>query len=277
MLKLSKIAASLILLLNSPAPLSQLPQADYPAMPSGWSVYPSDQVNSVTPACLSSSPLAWRVSVEGNALTIVEYKLSEPEQPTLPPEFKLKPEWLRGRRHLLRLADGWLIGIDAGEFGGGLWITNDDGSLSRQIVIDNVRGIVPTSGGIVVLSGLAHMGMDFGNVVMLSDPHGMQFSFEWQSHLISAPESFVKLADGSILVATKHSVWKISPSGKIDNVHRLNRLRGYYSWTNSIVETTDGTIYLGSRAIVVRLRPGSSEEWLVPTKCLTQNLCGCKP
>ena len=54
-------------------------------------------------------------------------------------------------------AHGWVLAYDGGEWGGGLWLTNDDGSLTKRIVSDNVRAVVPIDGGILVLSGLAHL------------------------------------------------------------------------------------------------------------------------
>ena len=142
--------------------------------------------------------------------------------------------------------------------------------------MDNVRGLIPTRRGIFVLSGAAHMHTDFGNVLMLSAPYDMHASFEWESSLIAAPQSFVKLADESILVADGYGIWKITSSGTKENLVWLKSLRGYFHWINSIAETSDGTIYLGCRMIVVRLRPGYSEEWLVPEKCKSQNLCECR-
>ena len=46
--------------------------------------------------------------------------------------FKLEPVLQRGQRQVLAIDGGWLIGIDTGEWGGGLWLTNNDGSVSKQ-------------------------------------------------------------------------------------------------------------------------------------------------
>lgn len=96
----------------------QSPEVASQPTPPGWYVYQADQMNSVKAACLGSSQMEWRVSVEGNDIKIVEYKPREVEQPPLPPEFKIKPEWIRGHRQLLKFDGGWLIAIDAGEWGG---------------------------------------------------------------------------------------------------------------------------------------------------------------
>lgn len=274
---LCALAAALLVGMKLLVPPGQDSAATSPQTPPGWSVYPPERVNLVTPDCISSSKKEWRVSVDGNGIKIVDYKAQEVEQPKLPPGFKLDPKWTRARRHLLKFDGGWLVGIDAGEWGGGLWITNEDGTQSRKIIMDNVRGIVTTSRGILVLSGLAHMSFDFGNVLMLSAPHNMQVSFEWEAQLLGAPDAFVRLADESLLVDVRHGIWKIAPSGEMENVSWLKSLRGYFARANSIAVTPDGTIYLGGRAIVVRLRPGQGEDWLIPDRCLSQNLCSCKP
>ena len=38
-----------------------------------------------------------------------------------------------GDRHVLGVADGWLVGFNAGEFGGGLWWFSFDGKRSKRI------------------------------------------------------------------------------------------------------------------------------------------------
>src|ERR1700722_1866677 len=77
-----------------------------------------------------------------------------------------------GLRSAMHFKNGWLLAYDAGEWGGGLWLTNEDGSRTKRILNDNVRAVVPIDGGIVVLSGLAHMFINFGNAFIFSTRTG---------------------------------------------------------------------------------------------------------
>ena len=248
--------------------------------PKGWHVYPATNLNSETLDCLTypTYPItSWSVSVLDNAVSIAEYRPQDVRQDPLPPGFQIKPEQSHGRRHTLKFEGGWLIGIDAGEWGGGLWITNQDGSLSKLIVEDNVRGIVSTAQGIFVLSGLAHGGFDFGNVVMLSNPHDMRVTLEWTASLDSAPNAFVRLADDSVLVIDVFGALQITPSGGRKRLFYLKPVRGYYPLANSVVRTANGTIYVGMRTFVLRFLPGGggqtgtnseyAEDFLLPETC----------
>jgi hypothetical protein len=268
------------------------PEIAVQAEPPGWYIYPMEKLDSVTLSCLNYSHMSRAVSIEGDRLKITDYRPRDVKQLPLPVHFKVKPEWeLRARRHVTKVEGGWLVGIDAGEWGGGLWITNGDGSLSKQIVMDNIKGIIPVSEGIFIFSGLAHMSGDFGNVLMLSDPHDMHVSFEWAAHLTSEPQAFVAQADNSILMATKFGVWRLTPSGELNHLFWMKLFRGFSFYINSIAETADGTIYLGSEAFVLRFRETGvrhietlsnySEDLLLPDQCrqlvMSQNQCVCRP
>ncbi|MGH9713717.1 MAG: hypothetical protein ACRD5M_10520 [Candidatus Acidiferrales bacterium] len=280
MVKLDKMKSSLALVLSlltfTQARAQSSGNTTQPP-PAGWYVYSAKEVDSESLHCLNYTMTSWRVSAEDNDVRITEYRPQAVQQSPLPSGFQLRPEWSRGRRHSLKFEGGWLIGIDAGEWGGGLWITNEDGSASRIIVEDDVSGIVPTAQGIFVLSGLAHSGFDFGNVLMLSHPHDMQVTLEWTASLVSAPQAYVKLADDSVLVIDRFGAWQITSSGGLKRLFYLKPVRGFYPLANSIVKTANGTIYVGMRTFVLRFLPGGvgqtgtkseyTEDFLLPDTC----------
>jgi hypothetical protein len=79
---------------------------------------------------------------------------------------------------VLHFKNAWLLGYDAGEWGGGLWLTNEDGSETKQILTDNVREMVRLDNGILVLTGLAHMSLDFSNAFIFSEPDGLNIPLQ---------------------------------------------------------------------------------------------------
>lgn len=62
---------------------------------------------------------------------------------------------------------GVLLGSDRGEWGGELVFRDRSGTLQR-LVDQNVRGIVRMPSGIVVFTGLAHLGMSAGAIYSVS-------------------------------------------------------------------------------------------------------------
>jgi hypothetical protein len=183
----------------------------------------------------------------------------------------------------MRFKNGWLLAYDAGEWGGGLWLTNEDGSKTKRILSDNVRAVIPTQGGILVLSGLTHMGIDFGNAFIFSNPDGLEIALQHAVHLDGEPSAPAMERDGSVLFVTTHGLWRITKSGE------LQRLTYFPIWMSSqypdsMAITPDGTIFIAMRMFVLKLHASSSgysQQWLLPNECqsfsLRQSDCVCHP
>lgn len=255
------------------------------AIPEGWYVYPEDKLkgweqNSAPNPCPSVSPTDWRVSNEGDSAKIsklpsdrASISRREEELP-LPPLLKHEKDMPGNTvraflKSVLHLKNNWLLAYDAGEWGGGLWLTNEDGSKTKRILSDNVREMIPINEGVLVLSGLAHVTINFGNAFIFSNPDGMNISLQRAVHLDGEPSGYAREPDGSVLFLTPSGLCRITKSGE------LQRLGGFsngspWAFTNSMVITSDGSIFIGTRMFVVRLRKDSdryTEEWLLPKEC----------
>lgn len=262
-------------------------------IPQGWYVYPNSKLKHAdesTLGCFNFSRNEWYVSLEHNDVKITKRSERKSDIPLLPPQLKLQPGMPgrtvnAGLSDSMHFASGWLLAYDAGEFGGGLWLTTEDGSETKLILSDNVRGLVPLDGGgVLVLSGLAHMSMDFGNEFIFSKPEGMNIPLQYAAHLDGAPRAFTKLADGSVLFVTTQSLNAITAKPR-----KSAELNYFPKWMrmlypNSILALNDGTIFIGMRMFVLRLTPspaGYNEDWLLPNSCrkfeTRETVCVCKP
>jgi hypothetical protein len=74
---------------------------------------------------------SWVVSKDRDAIAIKELNIEKQKAVPVPRQLKLSKEMI-GRRTILQTADGWLLGFDAGEFGGGLWWFSKDGSEGEE-------------------------------------------------------------------------------------------------------------------------------------------------
>jgi hypothetical protein len=255
------------------------------AIPEGWYVYPEDMLkawpkNSTWNPCPRVSLTEWQVSSEANSVKIAELpsdreSISQREEKLpLPPMLKhekgMPGNSVRaGLTSVLHFKNNWLLAYDAGEWGGGLWLTNEDGSKTKRILRDNVRELIPINERVLVLSGLAHVTINFGNAFIFSNPDGMNISLQHAVHLDGEPSGYAREPDGSVLFLTPSGLCRITKSGE------LQRLRGFsnespWAFTNSMVITSDGSIFIGTRMFVVRLRKDSdryTEEWLLPKEC----------
>ena len=105
--------------------------------------------------------------------------------------------------------------MDSGEWGGGLWLTNDDGSVDKEIANDNIRAIASLGSEFLVLTGLSHMSLEHGTALMRSNSHRMHVELEWAKILDSAPQTFTRRGTDSVFL-TRYSIFQINRAGNPD-------------------------------------------------------------
>lgn len=278
MCKTESITFLLMVVLATTLPLAaQSPPAyDDHALPEGWIQAPSSKDNPALWECAGRAG-SWVVSESHGPLAITELDFEQEEEVAVPPFLKLTKE-MKGRKHLLRTANGWLIGFDAGEFGGGLWWFNEDGSDSTKLLSDNVHAIYETRNGTFVLAGLAHMGHDAGEVdQFIETPE--KVTLKWVASLGGSPEASTVDPDGDIVVTSPRGVVRVDYSGK---VHTLYRSGEDLTYPTSVVVDPNGDIYVGMRFFVLRLRPADTlyrPQWLMRKSCRSfktvEYICSC--
>jgi hypothetical protein len=245
---------------------AQLPASNSP--PSGWTIYQIPTDGSDALRCANYSKKEWRVSLLDTGQANIAL-LSEPHTKSsgleLPPGVKLQRGML-GHRSNLRVKNGWLLGFDGGEFGGGLWLATLDGK-THLLSEENVHGFVETTQGVLVFVGLDHMDTDSGKVMIVPYAITSKTDLKTLVNLDGAPQAFTKLSADTALVVTTHGISRITATGASERL--LSRSFGML-YPNSIVSAPDGTIYAGMRLFVVRLMlrsGGFTEQWLVPEHC----------
>jgi hypothetical protein len=148
-----------------------------------------------------------------------------------------------------------------GEFGGGIeWFSHGGGPPRSvfigtrdmdKIVPQNINRAIAAGGAIYVLQGISHMGISEGQLARLWHEHD-----HFTSHLIarfaSEPEDWIRLEDGSWMIATWNAIWHTDERGTNTLVARLPNIVWY---PNSFVREADGTLYIGMRGGVLRLTP----------------------
>ncbi|NUP09740.1 MAG: hypothetical protein HOW73_27150 [Polyangiaceae bacterium] len=224
-------------------------------------------------------PCSWTVELEADGVRAAATKpFSFPKTPRLPFRPHTVPKWEVVRcsggaddyvppdqdvRTFAEVAGGFLVGYNSGEFGGGLYWYEKTGALRQQVLDENVDGIIPLAGGLVVLTGLAHLGGDHGRAsVLMAD--GPVWRVKKSLDITGqARASFVD-ADGSIFIATSKRVVRIRDLRKVEVLHTFDPR---FEHVSSLVKTAEGTLYLGGLVAVVRLTPtddGYVEARLAP-------------
>lgn len=165
-------------------------------------------------------------------------------------------------RDWIGVEGGFLVGYNSGEWGGGVLWYDSRGKLRQSITRENAVRIVETPHGILAFTGLAHLTVDEGHVLRLARVGG-----SWRARRLDLPGSprAIRIdSDGSILVVTTEHLVRVVGGSRVERLH-AGRWRGLYP--TSIERHADGTLYIGMRSVVVRLRPtstGYAEDWLAP-------------
>ena len=250
------------------------------SIPLGWWVYPAEKLQHVdhnTRSCFNYSRNEWQVFSKPAGIQIAPLHV-EGKGPSstdeLPSGLKLEPGMpgrnvRAGLRKAMRFGDAWLLAYDAGEWGGGLWLTNKDGAEAKRIIGDNVRALIPIGDKLVVLSGFAHMSLDYGTAYIFSNPTGTGINLDHSIHLDGEPSGYAVDKDSSILFTTTRGVKRLNTQGELTTLTYLPEwVSGQYP--NSVAVASDGSIFVGMRMFVLRLHKrdeGYKEEWLLPEKC----------
>jgi len=259
---------------------TKAPAPDSPA-PRGWVLFPKPSKDSAALRCANYSTREWRVSLSGEQLQI---RLAEDRdlQDDLPAVIPLKNVASSpGDRHVISVSDGWLVGVDAGEFGGGIWWFSTDGLRNKKLSNENVHGFVNTSQGTLALVGLAHLGFDFGKVLRIVNEDPVNKRTEILTDLDSAPATFVAESPDSTIILTSMGLVRLKTSGSVEQLLKTN----YESlFPTSMTLSSSGVIHVGMRHFVTRLTPTGNtyrEQWFVPANCarfaMRNHDCVCNP
>ncbi len=180
------------------------------------------------------------------------------------------------------VADGKLIGLDGGEFGGGLWFAPRGSSEQVQLSSENVMAILPVSGGALILTEYFHYPHNSGKLYFASENSGGKWALRLTVDLGAAPVAAVREGPTSFIAVTADRALRIDDSG---NIQPLGTLPAYLR-PNSVAIGKNGDIYIGMPFVVYRFRKTGKSylpEALIPDSCNflhrsavdTDTFCSC--
>jgi hypothetical protein len=244
-------------------------KAEAQSPPAGWGIYPTPEDGSATVQCANYSHLEWRVALSQTGAAQITPRPqpygAKSSKLELPPGVKVH-KGMVGVESKFKIQNGWFLGFDGGEFGGGLWFA-DLGGKTQELSGENVHGFIETPQGVLAFVGLAHLGLDSGKVLIAPYAVNAPTDVKTLVELDGAPETFTKVSADTVLVVTTQGISRINSFG-VKKILLRRRFGDLYP--NSVVSTPDGTIYAGMRLFVVRLVQQSgeyTEQWLVPDRC----------
>jgi hypothetical protein len=230
----------------------------------GWVPAPSSKDNAGLWTCAGYGG-SWEVSEHQGRIAVTDYDPEKQAEAALPAQVKLSKEMI-GTRTVLRTMDGWLVGFDGGEFGGGLWWFSRNGQDIKKLPTNNVHAISKTPDGIFVLEGIAHLSLDTGAIDRFIETPD-EISLQFVANLKGSPEASTVRSDGQIVVATMHSVLLVDHFGHVNEIYKSGEDLVY---PTSVVVDGQGNIFVAMRFFVLQLVPNNGRydpQWLMPGKC----------
>ncbi|UOQ74675.1 hypothetical protein [Hymenobacter cellulosilyticus] len=202
-----------------------------------------------------SRPKARYVPVRGDSLTI--------------PMGRLKPEinYRYGVKVVKKVSDGFLVGIDDGENGGGLWFLSNDATVQyRMANTYRIRWIFEFQSKLYAIHsrGRAGAGLGSGGILEITRNATGQWESETMIRLAEAPKLTVVSANRVYILTDEHL-------GILNSDLTLTTvLRGPYKWgmlqpSSMVIDGPD--LYIGTRWGVFKIKAFESKPeygWYIP-------------
>ena len=190
----------------------------------------------------------WRFLVEENRLLVIQDNSREKSQNSLPfsDEFTAKNQRLfYGKRRVKKVDNGFLVGLNHGEFGGGLVFVSDNESevydFGERL---RIRKFFEFDSKIYAIEGLSHLGSSKGQIIEIYKDD--IWIYKTVVKLDETPILIAKLEDYFIIV-TDENLLKLTKNLKIEQI-----LNAPISW-NVLYPTS---IYIDAEDLLIAMRKG---------------------
>ncbi len=216
-------------------------------------------------SCANSSRVSFQVGLSANGtLEVSTHDELQVRRDEVPYDVKhpLEAPGRVARRVAARLGDHWVVGLDLGEYGGGLW-TIDAAGRQRALSKENVRDLFQRDGHVIALGGRPVPGSGAAIDVFL-DSKGVV-----RARTLAVFDGYpaVGIRDGNIIfVITNDGLISLRDSGLVREEFRYPFTALY---PNSVVRRP-GEILVGMRHFLLELRQSKdawSPLWLAPESC----------
>ena len=179
-----------------------------------------------------------------------------------------------GLSDAVQVEDGYLVGFNRGEWGGGLYWFSKDGNEKEEIVNSLLSGLVQfikRDNKIYAITGLAHMGMSYGSVIKI-EKEQQKWIVEEYLKLPDAPYAIQLDSKDNMLVFTSSGLYSIDKEANLDtlavkysqNTDIYPRWLWGFLYPTSMVIQND-VLYVGMRGGVYKFDLATKkEEWLLP-------------
>lgn len=195
-----------------------------------------------------------------------DYKIHKGDTLPFSNEFTENLKKYKIRHVVKKVSNGYIVGFDRGEFGGGLYFTSKDGS--DRYVIESpsrVKGIFELNSKFYAIEGLSHLGSSSGKILEIYK------DTRWKTktiiHLEEAPYLASKRGNNVYIITDQHLL-RLSENIKIDKLLKAPFYWGILHPSSMIFEYNN--IYIAMRKGVLKIEnfeTNPSYKWYLPSNC----------
>jgi hypothetical protein len=172
---------------------------------------------------------------------------------------------IKGNRYIKKIKDGYLVGLNRGEFGGGLYFINPNGLYGYEIApYLRINKIFEYKKKYFAIEGLAHLGGNSGQIIEIfkKDTFWQYKSFR---DLVESPALITDYKNEKIIVTSQY----ILKFGKNFKVKQILKSPIYWGmlYPSAILIDNNTDIYLAMRKGILKIKAFTTKpeyEWYVP-------------
>jgi hypothetical protein len=232
----------------------------------GWRVFKEGpQLAATVRRCAPHVTGTWSVSVVDGDLVIGREPVNRVHELPEAVYAALDAESRSGVKGVAKVEDGWLVGIDQGEWGGQLAYVRDGGD-SQKLIDENVVSLIRQGDEVLVFAGLAHGPFDRAHLYRVRWAHDRPV-VRPAGELPGTPLAMADQGGGRVLFVTRSGVWRLLPK---DGIERVTGADLRHLGVRSVVELENHTILIGTPLFIGRFRVGAlgyAQEWMVRDDC----------
>lgn len=165
-------------------------------------------------------------------------------------------------RAVKKVEDGYIIGLNSGEFGGGLWFLSNDGESSYEILPHRrTHQIFKFNDKLYVIEGLAHLALSNGNLLELTREGDWKVSKTYE--LPGTPDFIIREND-NVLIVTSEYLMSFNKHEKLSKVLKAPFYWGSLYPSSAIIDDND--IYIAMRKGILKISKFKYKpnfEWFV--------------
>jgi hypothetical protein len=172
-------------------------------------------------------------------------------------------------RRVIEVSDGWLVAIDHGEFGAGLYHVDKAGARGKRIdaaLDEPIRWISRVALGLIGIAGLCHGDAcaRYTRVYRIDRDEQGGWALTPHAEVAGCPAArAIDPGAGAVLIGTCGALYRVTRAG-VETVGQWSKLLIPRAFAASVAGDVDGDYYVSFGRLIARFSNGGRPDWFAP-------------